>query len=173
MPVNTGERGIIKMILMKHKYDDGGRKDAGYKGLSGDCVCRALSIASGQSYQDVYDLINERSKVERITKRKRSKSSARDGVFRDTSRWVGHQLGLIWVPTMTVGSGCKVHLRADELPMGRLAVKVSKHYTAVIDRVIHDTHNPDRAGTRCVYGFFIHPDDQWQLHIPYQKGQTP
>jgi hypothetical protein len=32
---------------------------------------------------------------------------------------------------------------------------VSKHYCAVIDGVIHDTSDPSRDGTRCVYGYWI------------------
>ena len=28
---------------------------------------------------------------------------------------------------MPIGSGCKVHLRAEELPKGRLVVALSKH----------------------------------------------
>jgi hypothetical protein len=67
------------------------------------------------------------------------------------------QLGWMWTPTMQIGSGCTVHLRADELPPGRLVVSVSKHLTAVIDGVIHDTHDCSRRGTRCVYGY-------WQPH---------
>jgi hypothetical protein len=63
-------------------------------------------------------------------------------------------LGWRWVPTMGIGQGCKVHLRAEELPPGRLIVKLSKHLVAVIDGVIHDTYDPTRRGTRCVYGFF-------------------
>ena len=55
---------------------------------------------------------------------------------------------------MFIGSGCKVHLRNDELPAGRLIVCLSRHYTAVIDGVIHDTHDPSRGGTRCVYGYW-------------------
>jgi hypothetical protein len=61
-------------------------------------------------------------------------------------------LGFKWTPIMAVGTGCRVHLRADELPLGRLVVKISRHYSAVIDGVIHDTHDPSRGGTRCVYG---------------------
>lgn len=57
-------------------------------------------------------------------------------------------------PTMAIGSGCKVHLRADELPTGRLVVSVSKHLVAVVDGVVHDTHDPRRGGTRCVYGYW-------------------
>jgi hypothetical protein len=56
---------------------------------------------------------------------------------------------------MAVGQGCQVHLRQHEIPTGRLIVKVSKHLSAVIDGVIHDTHNPGRGGTRCVYGYYI------------------
>jgi len=50
---------------------------------------------------------------------------------------------------MAIGSRCKVHLADGELPPGRLVVSVSKHYAAVIDGVIHDTHDPawpDRYG---------------------------
>ena len=32
---------------MRHVYNDGGRKAAGYKGDAGDCVARAIAIASG------------------------------------------------------------------------------------------------------------------------------
>lgn len=56
---------------------------------------------------------------------------------------------------MLIGRGCKVHLRKDELPNGRLIVKVSKHLTTVIDGIIHDDFDCSRRGTRCVYGYFI------------------
>ena len=55
---------------------------------------------------------------------------------------------------MSIGSGCKVHLAEGELPMGRLVVAVSRHYTAVIDGVVWDTSNPCRGGMRCVYGYW-------------------
>ena len=47
---------------------------------------------------------------------------------------------------MKVGQGCKVHLREDELPSGRIIVSVSKHLTAVIDGGCHDTYDPSRDG---------------------------
>ena len=47
-----------------------------------------------------------------------------------------------------------MHLTASDLPSGRLIVAVSRHLVAVIDGVIHDTHDPSRGGTRCVYGYF-------------------
>jgi hypothetical protein len=75
-------------------------------------------------------------------------------------------LGFEWVPTMTIGSGCIVHLWQDELPMGRLVVMVSRHTTAVIDGVIRDTYDPSReehwsapyTGQELRPGQSIHPD---------------
>jgi len=134
--------------------NDGGREAAGYKGVAGDCVCRAIAIATEKSYQEVYDLINSFAKKERTGKRKRGKSSSRNGVYKETIRKVMTSLGWEWVPTMFIGSGCKVHLTPNELPKGRLVVSVSKHTTCVIDGVLNDTYDCSRGGTRCVYGYF-------------------
>lgn len=138
-------------------FDDGGRAAAGYKGSAGDCVVRAIAIATQKPYQEIYDTINAHAKTERLTKRRRTRSSARNGVHKPTSRRYLELLGWTWTPTMQIGSGCKVHLRADQLPSGRLIVSVSKHITAVIDGVIHDTYDPSRDGTRCVYGYWREP----------------
>lgn len=160
---------------MKFVYNDGGRAAAGYKGSTSDCVVRAIAIATELPYQQVYDLVNELAQRERTGKRKRGKSNARTGVYKDTIKRVMERLGWRWIPTMHIGSGCKVHLTDGELPMGRLVVNVSKHTTAVIDGVIHDTHDPQRApetttwfkagttevshtttsGGRCVYGYYV------------------
>jgi hypothetical protein len=82
------------------------------------------------------------------------RTHGRTGVRRSSIRRYMKALGWKWTPTMFIGSGCKVHLRDGELPMGRLVVDVSRHEVAVIDGVIHDTHDPSRDGTRCVYGYY-------------------
>lgn len=147
---------VIVAQAIAFEKDDGGRAAAGYTGTTGDCAARALSIATGMGYQAAYDLINKHAEGERTGKRKRGKSNARTGVYKDCMRKVMATLpGWRWVPTMQIGQGCKVHLRASELPMGRLIVAVSKHYCAVIDRVVRDTYLEDRGGTRCVYGYWI------------------
>lgn len=64
---------------MKFIYDDGGQVDAGFKGTTGDCVCRAIAIATQRLYKEVYDLINEYGKQERTGKRKNGRSSAQTG----------------------------------------------------------------------------------------------
>ena len=139
---------------MDFVFDDGGREAAGFKGKTGDCVCRAIAIATEMPYKEVYDLINETAKSERASKRKRGKSSARTGVYIGTIRKVMERLGWKWHPTMAIGKGCTVHLRKDELPSGRLVVSVSRHEAAVIDGVVHDTYDCTRDGSRCVYGYY-------------------
>lgn len=139
---------------MDFVYDDGGRAAAGFKGTTGDCVCRAISIATQLPYREVYDLINELGRQERSSKRRSSKSSARTGVYKDTIRKVMEHLGWTWTPTMQIGQGCTVHLKPEELPKGRIVVSLSRHSAAVIDGVLHDTYDSSRDGTRCVYGYY-------------------
>jgi hypothetical protein len=142
---------------MRFVKDDGGRAAAGFKGKTGDCVTRAIAIATGKPYREIYDAINELATGERRGRRKRGISSARSGVYKGTKRKYLETLGWEWIPTMHIGQGCKVHLRADELPSGRLIVALSRHSAAVIDGVLHDTHDCSRGGTRCVYGYFRKP----------------
>ncbi len=141
---------------MDHVFNDCGRHAACYRGQPGDCVCRAISIVTDHDYQIVYDALNELAAKEGISK-KPMRSSARNGVYEATCHKFILSLGYQWVPTMFVGQGCKVHLRKHELPAGRLIVQLSVHMTAVVDGVIHDTNDPSRGGTRCVYGYYKLP----------------
>ena len=143
---------------MSFLYNDGGRKQAGFKGNTGDCVTRAITIASGLPYQEVYDAMAHGNATQRKSKhdtKKRSRT-ARDGIS-TTRKWFKDymtSIGFKWTATMHIGSGCKVHLRHDELPKGRLVVNVSKHYTTMIDGVINDIYDCSRDGKRCVYGYW-------------------
>lgn len=164
-------------------FNDGGRKAAGYKGTTGDCGIRALAIAAGRPYQEVYDLLAELAKRERLTKRHPRCSSPNNGIKTATFNKMVACYGGRWIPTMGIGTGCKVHLDAAELPSGRIVARVSRHYTAVIDGVIHDLFDPRRSesfmsepdhgqelkenqtrnvngvwtriGGRCVYGYWV------------------
>lgn len=138
---------------MKWVYDDGGRSKY-FKGKAGDCFCRAVAIATETDYKVVYDLINEIAKTERTGKRKKGISNARTGVYKATADKVMERLGWEWVATMSIGAGCRTHLEADELPAGRIVARVSKHFVAVIDGVVHDTYDSTREGNRCVYGYW-------------------
>lgn len=143
--------------MIEYQFDDGGREAAGYKGEAGDCAVRAIAIAAEMDYREVYNLIARFGKRERITKSKRSKSHPRTGVYTATMRKIMDELGWTWTPLMGIGTGCRVHLDASELPAGRIICRVSKHFCAVIDGVLHDTHRGDRGGTRCVYGYWHKP----------------
>ena len=140
---------------MKFIYDDGGRSKYFKSSDAGDCVCRAISIATEMDYKVIYDLLNEYVSKERKHKHEKFSVSARDGIRKTTMRKVLADLGWKWIPTMNFGTGCTVHLKEDELPCGRLIVQVSKHLTCVIDGALHDTYDCSREGTRCVYGYFI------------------
>lgn len=138
-------------------HEDGGRYPAGFRGQADDCVTRAIAIATGRPYREIYDLVNATAATERP--RRRARSSARTGVSPATTRKIMASLGWEWHPTMAIGTGCQVHLAQGELPAGRLIARLSRHVTAVINGVVYDTHDPGRDGTRCVYGYYRKPDE--------------
>lgn len=163
--LNENDRARLPAIfaqapaLLPWVYDDGGRAAAGFHGAAGDCVCRAIAIASEQPYADIYAALDATATRERVGRRKRAISHARLGVYARTSRHYLTTTGWQWIPTMAIGSGCQVHLRLGEVPLqGRLIVRLSRHLTAVVNGVIHDIYDPSRDGTRCVYGYFIRRD---------------
>lgn len=167
-------------------FDDGGRREAGYRGKAGDCVCRAVAIAAQLPYHQVYSALAEGNSTQRKTKKTRSTArSARNGIYTNRKWFKDYMasLGAVWTSTMQIGSGCKVHLCADELPDGRIVARVSGHMTAVIYGVIHDTYDPRReahyvqpnnrplresewlnengicgVSRRCVYGYWTFPE---------------
>ena len=134
-------------------FDDGGRSSTKFTGETTDCVVRAIAIATGTPYAEVYQDLNMLAQGERPRKGSK-RSSSRTGVYRRTYERYLLTRGWKWTPTMGIGTGCRVHLRSNELPAGRLVVSLSKHVCVVIDGVAHDTHDPTRDGTRCVYGYY-------------------
>ena len=172
-------------------YNDGGRSAAGFKANNvGDCVPRAVAIITGLPYREVYDALAAGNAGQRITKHSAKRGArgktAQHGIWTKRKWFKDYMtsLGFRWVPTMKIGEGCKVHLDANELPAGRLVISLSKHYTAMIDGVIHDTYDPRRSksysfeqdhgqelkpnqgrnsngvwteiGGRCVYGYWVY-----------------
>ena len=143
--------------MIEFRYNDGGRKQAGYKGYAGDCVARAIAIATDIPYQQIYDKLAEGNASQRASKHTPKQArSANHGVWTKRKWFKDYMisLGFVWTATMQIGSGCKTHLRSNELPSGRLVVMVSKHACAVIDGVLLDTYDCSREGTRCVYGYW-------------------
>jgi len=153
------EESIWEMAI-RVVIDDGGREAAGFKGSAGDCVTRAIAIATredsfgttpGAHYKAIYDEITRRNRLtgSKVTARR---GANRQKVYDPFLK----ELGFTWVPCMARGTGCTVHLRASELPDdGILIARLSKHLTCVINGVAYDTFDPSRGGTRCVYGYYM------------------
>jgi hypothetical protein len=120
-----------------------------------DCVIRAICLAAERPYDEVCHAIASHAQRER-PRGNTKRSSATAGVFTNRAWFKEYMnaLGFQWTPTMKIGTGCRVHLRRDELPSGRLVCMVSHHACAVIDGVLFDNHDSSRNGTRCVYGYW-------------------
>lgn len=146
-------------------YNDGGRDETGFRGNVGDCVVRAIAIATEKPYSEVYQELKQRNKDYAETRRtkkakilKKKGGSPRDGNFREVYEDYLKSLGWTFTATMGFGTGCKVRMLKNELPSGRIICRLSRHLSAVIDGEINDTHNPSRGGTRCVYGYYSKKD---------------
>ena len=125
--------------LYSYKFNNGGWKGS----KRGDCVMRAISIATERSYDLVFNELMD------LAKEKQNLPNNKKVYMPYLNA-----LGWKWQPTMGIGTGCKVHLKASELPKGRIICRCSHHLVAVVDGVIQDTYNPSRDETRCVYGYF-------------------
>ena len=159
---------------MKFIYNDGGRSKY-FKGENvGDCVTRAIAIATGKDYKEVYDGLKDLAKKEKNGKRC-EKSSVRDGVRKSTTKkYIEKVLGWKRVSTMRIGTTSRVHFVEDELPMGTLIVQLSHHLVCVKDKVIYDTYDSSKKeyydtfgdlqvnNERLVYGYWVAPTKEEQ-----------
>ena len=138
---------------MKVVLTDGGRLEAGFKGKApGDCVTRAIALATGLPYLQVYNELNAIAQDERPCRGK-ERSNARTGVHRETYDRLMKQLGWLWTPTMGIGQRHRVRLR-DVPATGKLVVTLNEHLTCVIGGVVYDNHDPSQGGERCVFSYW-------------------
>jgi hypothetical protein len=149
--------------MIQFTKTDGGRRAAGFTNekTAGDCVARAVAIASGRPYIEIYNELAELNANMVMSKHRRKRGAAGQrtasrGIWTTSTAFKDYMKaqGFFWVPTMSIGSGTKVHVRRDELPHGRLVLRLSKHCAAVIEGVLHDAYDCSRDGTRAVYGYW-------------------
>jgi hypothetical protein len=140
---------------MNFTYDDGGRSAAGFKGKTDDCVCRALAIATGKPYQEIYDFIKECGGNPRV-----------GGIKTPLLKKICEKLGARYFATAKVGQPSTVKLIETHLPAGRVVVNLRKHVAAVIDGTLRDAYDCQNTswidetgvlheGKRTVYGYWI------------------
>jgi hypothetical protein len=157
--------------LCRWVKDDGGRSRSRVaragrrKNSTGDCVARAITIATGKDYDEVHDALTVHSVRQTYSapdnpyvKWKRRRGGVR--VFDpdhgcDEEAFGSYLESLGWKFTSTKDQ--KVRLRADKLPRGRLIVDISRHLVAVIDGVIHDTFDCGKGGRKHVKGYWSAP----------------
>jgi hypothetical protein len=129
---------------------DGGRAQAGVKAKRiKDCVTRSIATLTGRSYAEVHQMVADATGVT-IDHLNRYGTQARPRGFKKLMA----ELGFVWVQTMNNYQRQRVHMRAQDLPSGRIICYVSGHYVAVIDGVQHDLTDCSRGGRRMVYGIW-------------------
>jgi hypothetical protein len=155
----------------KFVKDDGGRSKSGIarspgrKDEPGDCVARSIAIATGKPYREVHDALTAATVRHVATgqsewaKWARRKGGYRvfhadHGVATAVSAIYLRELGWKYTSTKERPRGKGIHLRADELPRGRLIVSVPRHMVAVIDGVIHDTNDCSDEGRCRIQGYW-------------------
>lgn len=144
---------------MDFVYNDGGRSRYYRAESVGDCVTRAIAIATRTDYKEVYDSINKLAKAERVGSKKRHISSSRNGVYKITERKYLESIGWSYKPLMKIGSSEHYYLTESDLETlgledGRYILQIRRHLTAVIDGVINDTFNPSEYYDPMLYGYY-------------------
>lgn len=160
---------------MEFNYNDGGRSKYFKATNVGDCVTRAIAIATGKDYKEVYNRLNEMAKKE-STKRHRGhkRSQSRNGVFKETWKRYLKEIGWVHHKTCELGSKAKkVKFIEGALPSeGKVIVQLSRHLTCLVDGVINDTYDCSKKDyydfdgnlitndERCVYGYWTAPTEE-------------
>ena len=133
-------------MAIRFEYNDGGRSKYFAASNVGDCVVRAIAIATNTDYMETYNAISEIGK-----------QTPRNGVKKTViKKYLQGKLGWRWVALMGIGTGCRFHLTDNEIPnKGNVIVSLSKHLACIKDGTLNDTYDCSRDGTRCVYGYWI------------------
>lgn len=134
--------------LLPYNENDGGRSKYFKASSVGDCVTRAIAIASGRDYKEVYDELFAIAK-----------KSPRNGVKMSATKKYMKAHGFEWHATSGIGVGIKANLCKGDLPeQGAIVCRLSGHLVAVVDGVVQDTYD-SRTNTingkyRGVYGYW-------------------
>lgn len=168
---------------MKWNYNDGGRSQY-FKGSTRDCVTRAIAIATGKDYKEVYDRLKQLCKESTKYKEEAGKL-VRDGTpIPIVKKYLEDELGWKWVSTINTKTKERMHLVEEEIPNGTFIARLTKHLVCVKDKVIEDTWNCsektyyDEYGdlqvndSRMIYGYWIAPTKEELEEKQYVKEQT-
>ena len=141
-------------------WNDGGRAACGFVGLAGDCVTRAISIATGVVYRDVYEQLGVLCE-----------KSPRSGVRIDVANKYLTERN--WQRQSVFDQAFDLQV----LPMGKVIVHLSKwndrspHFCTVIDRVVHDTWDASEDGDYFIHAFWTSAEHQTESPVPGMESK--
>lgn len=159
------------------RWHDGGRQHSEFRGTTGDCVTRALCIATDRDYEDVYYQLFELKQRWADTHRDKLArriqhfgASPRNGVSQKVYGPVLKSQGFEWRACCLVGDRRRLHVIPQELrewhqeTIGSdclpdlddyvFVLKLSGHVVTVRHGLLLDTYVDNRDGTRMVYGYW-------------------
>lgn len=153
---------------MKYVLDDGGRAAAGIEGKSGDCVVRAVAIATEQPYLKVHDALWRRMEkhvdeayrkrkkfyamvYQQTIKARRSHANARNGVQARHYQPYLKNLGFEWYPLN--GTWADVPKEGRVIVHCKKDTRIGGHLCAVVNGVVRDIWDTREKLPR-VFGFF-------------------
>lgn len=111
---------------------DGGREAAGFLGSAEDCVVRSLSLTSGHSYSETYNLVKSWD----------TDSNPENGV----------ELTALWNMMVELGYS---FTQSTEVPeTGNVMVLFTNHVSAVVEGVVMDTFDPTSSEGHKAHGYW-------------------
>ena len=131
-----------KLSQMKFQENDGGRSEAGLEPTHGACAVRAIAIATGLPYQQVWDELYAACKKDNPQHQGTAVPEPPLRKYMDSMGWHWQELGL--------------SLSLDQLPQeGTFVAMIPGHLATVIDGVFHDTLDKSDEGRAKMYGYFF------------------
>ena len=118
--------------MISFRYNDGGRSEAGYRGDTGDCVCRATAILAGADYKELYKRYAD------LHHKRHGTRTARNGINKADYERVFKQLGL---EKVKLGRGPKPTFTEAWEQFGDCIVTTTRHICAIVDGALQDTED--------------------------------
>ena len=134
---------------MRYLKTDGGRRDAGFKGQTGDCVTRSIAIATETPYRQVYKALTELTKL--MTGGIRT--TVRDGCSKEVAHQYLTDLG--WSLVLT--PNCYL---IDAPTDQRIIAVLPRHKVAVLNGTVHDSWDSrvsrrTKCGSPRLLGYYV------------------
>ena len=179
---------------LEYLENDGGKYEAGFVGkkITGDCVTRAITIATGLQYSHVrrelmsrqFDWSQKHNSKAAKRCRARSTKSVFRGVWAEVYKKYLDDLGWTYVSCAKVGDPNKKYMNTLDIPVGIVIVKQTKHLACVIDHVVNDSWDcrqtykwidgqpTERKINKCVWGYWIKSSTERQATNERHRTNT-